>query len=223
MKITGLTPSQIYFQYYEPNAGGGFCGASAAFLARTLRSQGFDAFTLDFGLREDDLTHVTTIVALEGRFYLVDATFGAYFAKPGTDIPVDVLSVLDGAPYELRRFDMASRDFIFVKQDKKMMSRLRETGVVKDCKPADGGATYACKRPGFGLEAYLTSFDVQLRRNNFESNADTLIAMLRRGVLGIGDTQDSDAMRAFARGLDARGIELIDLPGGNSPRRLLAN
>lgn len=221
MQLTGLTPSQIYYRYYEPSVGGGFCGATAAFLARTLRSQGFQAFTFDFGVKDDNLTHVTTIVSHDGFYYLMDATFGGYFVRPGSNQPLDLFSILDGAPYAFRTLDMGRRDFIVDKSDKDRLARMKYASVLENCRSSPGQDVIVCERPGFGLDAYLESFGNELRDNGLEGGPETLLELMRRGVFNIGDGQDTDAMRTFARQLDARGITLVEVPGQTSPRRLL--
>lgn len=214
--VTGLTASQMYYKYYEPSSAGGYCGATAVFLARTLRSQGYETFTIDFGLRDGHLTHVTTIVALGDQYFMMDATFGAYFAVPGTNQPIDLFDVLDGAAYDFRTLDMSGREFIVAKNDKDRLERMKEMSLVDNCKTSKDHPVVVCNRPGFGLEAYLESFSVPLRENNLERSPQTLIELLKRGVFSIGASEDTDAMRRFARELDARGIAL-----DASPRRLL--
>lgn len=216
MQVTGLTPSQMYYKYYEPSIGAGYCGATAVFLARTLRSQGYEAFSFDFGLKDDNLTHVTTIVSAGSDFYLVDATFGGYFVHPGSDQMIDLFEVLDGAPFEFRTLNMDTRDFILDKADKARFSRMKYADVLRNCNPSKNHPIIVCERPGFGLDAYLSSFDAELKKNGLESSPETLIELMRRGVFNIGDAQDTDAMRRFARELDARGI-----PMDASPSRLL--
>ncbi|MBI1393466.1 MAG: hypothetical protein GC152_12055 [Alphaproteobacteria bacterium] len=222
MQITGLTASQIYYRYYEPDIGGGYCGATAVFLARTLRSQGFEAFTVDFGVQSDQLTHVTTIVPFGDEFYMMDATFGGYFAEPGSERPIDIFEVIDGAAYTFRTLSMDGREFIVDQGDKRRLKRMQKLELIMNCKSVKDRDLVACERPGFGLSAYLSNFDEALKRNNLESNPQTLIEMLRRGVFGIGDSEDTDAMQRFARALDARSIALIETEGQSSPRRLLA-
>jgi hypothetical protein len=222
MEITGLTPSQIYYRYFEPSIGGGYCGATATFLARTLRSQGFETFTIDFGLRDDDLTHVTTIVAVGNEFYLMDATFGGYFARPGDARPIDILAVLDGAPYEFRTFSMAEREFIVDKSDRKRFSRMVDMGLLTNCHRSHDAPVTVCNRPDFGLSVYLGNFERQLAKNGLGKTPQTVVELMKRGVFGIAGAADTDGMRRFARALDARGIELVSMPGEASPRRLLA-
>lgn len=219
--FTGLTPSQMYYKYYEPSIGGGYCSATAVFLAGTLRSEGFETFTIDFGLRDGDLTHVTTIVAVGDEFYMMDATFGAYFAIPGTNNPIDLFEVLDGAAYDFRTLDMSGRDFIVAADDRERLARMQELNLVENCKPSKERPVVVCNRPEFGLNAYFESFAVPLRENNLESTPQTLIELLKRGVFSIGANEDTDAMRRFARELDVRGIELVETTGQPSPNRLL--
>lgn len=208
MKITGLTPSQMYFRYYEPNAGAGFCGATAVFLARTLRLQGFEAFSFDFGLKDDNLTHVTTIVPMGADFYLVDATFGGYFVHPGSDQLIDIFEIMDGAPFEFKTLNMGQRDFVLDKSDEARLSRMKYTDILKNCRHSKDYPVVICERPGFGLDAYLSNFETELKKNGLTSSPETLIELMRRNVFGIGDYEETDAMRRFARELDARGIPL---------------
>lgn len=216
LEITGLTPSQMYFRYYEPNAGAGYCGATAVFLARTLRLQGFQAFSFDFGLKDDNLTHVTTIVPMGPEFYLVDATFGGYYVHPGSDQLIDIFEIMDGAPFEFKTLNMGQRDFVLDKSDEARLSRMKYADALKNCYNSKDHPVIICERPGFGLDAYLSNFEAELKKNGLTSSPETLIELMRRGVFGIGDYEETDAMRRFARELDARGIPLAA-----SPRRLL--
>ena len=215
-----LSAAQMHAQFYRDDIAGGYCGATAVFLARLLRAKGYDAFSMDFGVPESNLTHVTTIVAMSGKYYLLDATFGGYFAKPGTTQPLDILSILDGAQFDYIDFDAVDRDFIVDQKTYKSRRdpRLRE---FKSCEVQAETDFLVCKNPAFGLEQYLTTFSVSLDSEGLPKDTTTLRELLKQGVTGLGDGDDTDSLRAFAQALQTRSIPFLKTAGSADPNRLL--
>lgn len=212
---------QIYFKYYAPDLAGGFCGDTAVFFSRLLNDSGFESFTWNFGMLTDDLTHVTTIARFDGRFFILDPTFGGYFTKPDSDEPIEVFDLIEGKPFGFKSAPSADRDFIAAADDDARIARLIELGIVHACETKNAAGQIVCKRKRFGLDEYLRVSYSVLERNELGSSRDVIIKLMRAGLIGVGDMHDTAAMKAFAQGLVDRGIPVVDVDGNLSPQRLL--
>ena len=55
------------------------CGGAAVFFMKVLGLFGIEAFIVDSGYSDPPMTHVTTIVPVGSKFYVIDPTFGGTF------------------------------------------------------------------------------------------------------------------------------------------------
>lgn len=212
---------EIYFRYYQQDLGGGYCGGTAIFFTRLLQEQGLDAFTWNFGALEDDLTHVTTILHVDGRFFMLDATFGTYFVEPETDAPLDVFELLSGAEFSTIEEPAAERDFLYTRTDQDIVARHIARGLIKNCETVDGAPYISCHYPAFGLQQYLNVTYPKLSANGYSNEPSALIDLMKSGTFGIGNMRNTDYMMEFASKLSAAGVPLIDSDDGLPPSRLL--
>ena len=219
--IEGLEAWEIYYKYYRPNVASGYCGGTSEFFAKLLREQGFDAFTWNFGNLSDDLTHVTTVLHFDGRFYLLDATFGAYFVEPETERPLEVSELLSGQAFAIVGEAAETRDFVLMASDLAAIEGRIRRDAIKNCEPLEGSQRMVCKYPSFGLDEYLAMTSPTLVSNGLTSDQTALIEMMKAGTFGIGNMENTDSMKAFARLLVEHGVPMIETEGGLSPKRLL--
>mgnify|MGYP000076511279 CR=1 FL=1 len=219
---TSLSAHQIYFKNFERNSAGAYCAGQSTFLARLLRERDYRAFTFNFGILRDNLTHVTTIVASRDNFYLLDSTFGFYLAESGSDRPLDVFAALDGAPFSLRYVNASARDFLFVKSDKRLRV-WREKFDVRACGDIqrDGVTVAVCQAQNYGFQVYLSEVGQKLAKAGISADERALISLMRRGVFGVSGPNSAEAQR-FVAELARRGVpHVASAPRASSRARYL--
>ncbi len=99
--ISSVGAGEAYQEIWLPDAGGALCGGYSVFFAKVLALFGFDAYTIDMGDADARLTHVTTLVFIDGRFYIFDATLNGYYVRG--DRPASLDEVLSGTTTLLLR------------------------------------------------------------------------------------------------------------------------
>jgi len=213
-----LDPHQIYFKYLANNSAAGYCGAQATFLTRLLRERGYQAFSFNFGVLADDLTHVATIGAHEDKFFVVDATFGIYLADANSDVPLDLFDALDGAPYRYKSFSAPKRDFLYLKNDPAFRKALKLREAVR-CERVSGDLR-RCDRPTFSAQSYFTTWSDALIRNGLPANEDAYLELVRRGFFNVG-RPDSPATKRFVAELLKRGIPFVPTTPGSATATLM--
>lgn len=211
---------KVYFRFFALDQGGGFCGGTSVFFRRLLADQGIEAFTWNFGVLKDDLTHVTTIVPMNGEFYLMDATFGGYLAKKGSTQPIDIFDYLGGAPADFIPVDMTGRQFIAKINEKKVAHGLTR-GLLRNCVDDKSRGTVHCEYPVFGLENYARMWGERLARNGIAPDGDALRTLMLRGTFSVAGGRLTPETRAFVMKLKERGVPFIDAPGSPSPEDML--
>lgn len=201
--IKKYTAAQMYSMVYEAEAGGGYCGASAVFLAKLLNEFGYSAFTINFGAGSD-LTHVTTLVYNpfgEGKFYMVDPTFNAVFIDPESGEWIAMEDILSG------RVEDIQLDFQPVENRRFMTTSDREYLV--DCRPAKGRAnTQICSRPGYSFNNYLASFGSAFEEAGLTADQAGYVRLLRHTYYSVGNQAGSDVRDQFVALLDANQIAI---------------
>lgn len=216
-----LTAAQTYFRYFELGGGAGFCAETAQFFSRLLAQEGIESFTWAFGVPRTELTHVTTIMAQSGKFYLFDPTFGGYFAFPEDYRPQPVDSILGRSSFSYREFDGSNRLFVADSDASAVMAQ-QKAGSIEPLEARADTEPMLYRIPGYGLDFYLHAFANQLAQVGISPGPQGFVDLMNCSTFGIGDGKaDTEPMLEFARMLDSHGIILVDTPGMSSPMRLL--
>lgn len=85
----------VIFSIQDSNRGGMWCGGAAAMLTRIYNAAGFRAIGYTYGVEEAGFNHVTTLVEVNGEFYLQDAYLNFAFAT-SAGAPMPFREVLAG-------------------------------------------------------------------------------------------------------------------------------
>jgi len=190
---------------------GGYCGLTAEFVAQRLRQSGYDAFSINYGIPGGDITHVTTILHQDGKFYLMDPTFAATLRHRG--IPVDIFEALAGHPYELHQGDTSGRDWLVHASD---LESKRARGVeLEDCKPiaAIGGIdTLKCHIRRYDVRAYVATMLAPLMTAGLPADNRILIELMRKGLFGVGIVASTETRDAFLNRWRAAGLPIHGNP-----------
>ena len=212
---------KTYFRYFASDAGGGYCGGTSVFFAGLLRAQGIEAFTWNFGDAKNQLTHVTTVVPIDGRFYMLDATFGSYLVKPGTTEPLDLFAYIGGAPYDFHALSMSGRRFVAKRNEMKVFSQHIKSGILIDCRNNISVGTVSCQEPIFGLERYLSNFSKRLANAGLSPDKTAIRALMLRGTFSVAGGRVTPETKAFVMKLKEYDVPFVDVPGSPSPEDML--
>ena len=74
---------KMVYDFFDLDRGGVSCGGYSAFLQRILQMFGINSFTVNYGIPNSALTHVTVIVPHNSKFYVLDPTFNVTFMRKG--------------------------------------------------------------------------------------------------------------------------------------------
>jgi hypothetical protein len=190
---------------------GGYCGLTAEFAAQRLRQNGYDAFSLNYGIAGGDLTHVTTILHQRGKFYLMDPTFAATLRHHGA--PVDIFDALAGHPYELHQGDISARDWLVHAND---LESKRARGILlEECRPiaAIGGIdTLKCHIRSYDVRAYAATVSAPLKKAGLPTDDRVLIELMRKGLFGVGIVKSAGTRERFLNRWRAAGLPIHGNP-----------
>lgn len=126
-------PPEVLFEEFERFQGGFACGGTAELLRDLYIELGYDAYTYDMGTRENDLSHMLTVVRIEHEGQAMFVVQDAYFNF--------TLRSSDGSPLDLRD--------LFTSLERRDLSRVQVASGTSTCKPvvtrredADGNRAY---------------------------------------------------------------------------------
>jgi hypothetical protein len=174
--VNGLSARQMYASVYKPNRGGGFCGAHAQFMANLLREFGYDALTMDVGVPGTTLTHVTTLVYLDGQFFMLDPTFNAYVTRADGEWATLVDILEEPAALQVNSRLTPGRDFLTTQ-------RPRPGDTLTNCRR--GGDLFACRREGYSLDTFLVDQARAMAAHGFAPTRQGFLAMVGAHVFSI--------------------------------------
>jgi hypothetical protein len=91
------------YALFAKGTGGVWCGGNATMLSRVYKAAGFNSWLYNFGVfdDDDDATHITPLVEVDGGVILQDSYFNIEYAHAhGMPIPfLELISrIVDGAP-----------------------------------------------------------------------------------------------------------------------------
>ncbi len=206
-RLKALSAARIYYEWFEPDRGGVFCGGMSVFYDKVLRLFGYRSFTINYGLLADDLTHVTVLVAQgrgeQLRFYLLDPTFNLTFRdEAGAILPLSEVLARDPGEIVVEEKSLDRRDFVTLKAlVGGNISRSEEIELRQTAKAAfeAGGkvelGTY--RRPGYSVADYYESFGDLLRTHGYSADLDGFIQLFRTRVFSTGPMPDPETAEAF--------------------------
>lgn len=184
---------------------GGYCGLLAEFTAQRLRRYGYDAFTIDFGIPDTDLSHVTTILHRDGQFLMLDPTFNLTLEH--NDEMVDVFEAMNGSPYRVVQKGTSERDWLVHDSD---IDRARSLGVALDqCRsiePIAEQPTSKCRIERYDVAAYISTVSDKIVTAGLPSDDTILIALMPRGLFGVGVVTYAETRDAFVAKWRAQGL-----------------
>lgn len=186
-----------FYDYMDENVGGVYCGGAAVFYSNILHKFDVDAFTINYGIYDPDITHVTVIVPHEGRHYIMDPTFAAFYEDGGRMVSLEEIFAGRFDDIELSEMSLAQRQFI---------------GTVEariDCadEPIQAGEHLICSigEDSF-VENYVDLFLTHLESVGLSSDALFLVEMMRLGMFNIGPSLDPATRELFAARVDEWGL-----------------
>lgn len=199
-------PAQVLAHIFDPSTGGVYCGGAAVFFDGVLKAFDFPSFTLNFGDRRDDLTHVTVVVPLQqesGTVYAVlDPTFNTVFRhEDGSFLDVRALvrlargnSMLADARLDFE--PLLDRQFVFRDQ------------VPADCdgEVSDAGHLRSCQIARFNLDRYLRDFADRMSSHGYAPNLEGFGDLLANQIFSVGTSLEPEAPGQLLEALEQLGV-----------------
>lgn len=185
-----MLPHQVYSKVFAADAGGVFCGGASTYYRSILHLFQIDAFTINFGTLQDNLTHVSVVVPYEGKYYLFDPTFGAVFRRGEEFVSIQQLLEGDLNGVVFRELSMANRDFLTT-DPRPNFCRTAPTKVGKFVKCGIGETSY--------VEFYLDNWKRRLHDAGIPVGIETIPALMRRGFFSVGPAMDPAETQGFIR------------------------
>jgi hypothetical protein len=155
---------------------------------------GIDAFTINYGIPGTYVTHVTVVVPVDGRFYLLDPSFALTFWMQGRPAPIDeaLNAVRAGKEdeIEIRELGLDRRDVVApLEFDRKYLCDAAR-------KRADG--LEVCK---IGSNSQFSAFTIQ-HASNWEAagvrlDHATLFRLMFKGLFGVGPSLRPQSREEF--------------------------
>jgi hypothetical protein len=138
-------------QYFDMNIGGAICGGHSVFLSESLRQLGYEATTLNFGTLEKNLTHVVTLIHIQGKFFILDPTFNAVF-RDNENFILDFETLLTTSPNKVIVDEVNDPLRLFL-VSKDHLNKEQLCGVEK----FNFGSLLGCSNKNFSLDFYFNS------------------------------------------------------------------
>jgi hypothetical protein len=182
---SAMPASAIYALYKreEPT----FCGGAAVFFMKVLGLFGIEAFIVDSGYSDSQMTHVTTIVPVGSKFYVIDPTFGGTYRT--ADGAIADLAMLFESPQKVR-FSAQPFDRTFVMRPEEADEAHRESPA---CALREDKALRCQVR--YGADQMRELSDELLHEYSFPPGADLIRQFLLRQVFAT--SADGETERAF--------------------------
>jgi hypothetical protein len=203
---SGMSASQIYYEIWDMDSGGAACSAFATFLSKVLHLFDIDAFTINIGYYNTDLTHVTTVVRIDDRdqpkFFIFDPTFNGEYRDVDDGSPIDVGEILKRdreQRYSSYRFDRREvHRTIFLENGRG--SRLMKADRNLDCGPSDLNNMIICRDFDYTPEFLVGGWRPAMIQNNVSLDRDLIIQLMHARLFGVsGGETDRKAFNSLGQ------------------------
>ncbi len=211
-RAVSVPVAQTYQDILMKNDGGMWCAGKAVFFGKLLRLFGYESFTANFGIVEDGLNHVTTIVPLRvedgWRFLNLDPTFNVTFWKT-SDQMHDLLELLSQhkaakVPNLYEKQGDISRMEHLVTHD-----RMNKDRCALPVSEHDG--FWVCRNPQKNFQYTFSSeqsWGGLLPHHGLSRGTAGYFDLMLAGFFSVGSTGDSEARQAFLVGLRNLGVDV---------------
>ena len=197
-------PEKMVYDFFDLDRGGVSCGGYSVFLRHVLRMFGIDAFTVNYGIPGSFLTHVTVIVPNNGKFYVIDPSFGVTFMREGHMLEVDeaikLLRTGSNSEIVIQEHGLGHRDIIGYTIDHEIdricVKREVTSAGMPKCRIGDNSFFTAYRR---GHAHDWNAANVPL------DNA-ALLRLMLKGFFNVGSSIDPTARDRFIAILSQEGI-----------------
>lgn len=201
--VKNYSAAQMHAAVFTPETSGGFCGASAVFLAKVLNELGYKALTINVGAGPE-LTHVTTLIYDpfgDGNFYMMDPTFNSVLVDADSGAWVSMEQIISGNTENVR---LRSQPLA----DRRVMT-IDGASYLTDCRPAKGRSdAQICFRPDYSFKDYVESFGTAFRDAGLTADEQGYLNLLRYRYYSIGTQAGADLREKYMELLAANGINL---------------
>jgi hypothetical protein len=216
LNTAGYDPGQLYFEFFQPNVNGVFCGGAADFYRKVLALFAIPAFEFDFGDTADGLTHATVVMSFVNSdgttdYRIVDPTFNMDFTVTPSGKPASVPVM-----WEMWRAGMTNR--IAVNTESLAERRIFQGPTAQRC--ADVG----WPNGGCGFDAYLAATAAAMTRNGYQTglagflqlqSTTTLFSPDTLGVPADFQSKHDTFKQAVASGDSSTHVAPLPLPPSN--------
>ena len=209
IELYTLDAFQIDEQVWKPGFGTS-CGGFAYFLEKVLLSFKITAFTLDFGVPNSNLTHVTLVVALnegEGfKFYVFDPTFNASYIDTNSKKIIDIFEVISRSQKNEDNFTLAQDYFVRNVSHADDQGEYLESlsGTESDCDYVD--FHWLCKGFPYNINVLKVMWKENIKQNKISLDDDIFLSLFKNTVFSVGHSLKGKARIEFIKQLKEHGI-----------------
>ncbi len=200
--------SQMYYDIFDTNNGGVYCGGMSVFFDKLLKLFDYDSFTINFGTKQNDLTHVTVIVSQKEsdgwRYYIFDPTFNATFRSQTTNQYLTVSEMINFLKtnqtnqISVESLPLKQRDFLMIKESKQNCEVLKFELEHRDW--------IVCARPNYSIYTYLNSWDNTFIKNGYSTGLTGFLELLTTRIFSAGSSLNPEASQQFISEMKSLGI-----------------
>lgn len=104
------------FDFFDKDIGGVSCGGMSVFTKNIFHLFDLDAVTVNYGVPDTNVTHVSVVLHDRGHFYLFDPTFAATYEREGLQVSLrDAFTALQAEKkmsFRAKELSLARRDLL---------------------------------------------------------------------------------------------------------------
>jgi hypothetical protein len=203
-KVQSESAADLYFLEFQPRHWGGYCGAAAVFFEKILRLFDLDAFTVNFGEIQDDLTHVTVVLHISGDFFILDPSFNLQLMdKKGMPVSLTKMDWTDFSKVDFIEQPVPRRVFLVEEKDGRLCST-PPLSFEED--------RFVCKISDWGVSRYLRDWKERMLRNGVDPSSAGFFSLLGRRIFSVGNNCTEQYCVQFLQEAKRRNVP-VGMPG----------